>query len=112
MTAGRVGEVDLIGKNDIETAVGYALSAQYLGMDFFYLEAGSGAPEPISDEMIAAVKSAIDIPLIVGGGIRRPKIAAEKVKAGADIVVTGTKLEEDKHVKKTLADLIKALEEK
>ena len=111
MTAGKVGEVDLIEKDDIETAVGYALSAQYLGMDFFYLEAGSGAPEPISNEMIKAVKSAIDIPLIVGGGIRRPLVASEKANAGADIVVTGTKLEEDKHVKKTLADLIKAIEE-
>jgi len=111
MTAGKVGEVDLIGKNDIETAIGYALSAQYLGMDMFYLEAGSGAPEPISDEMIAAVKKAIDIPLIVGGGVRSPRVAAQKAKAGADVVVTGTKLEQDKHVKKTLADLIKAIEE-
>jgi len=111
MTAGRVGEVDLIGKDDIETAIGYALSAQYLGMDMFYLEAGSGAPEPVPDEMITAVKNAIDIPLIVGGGIRSPRVAAQKSKAGADIVVTGTKLEEDKHVKKTLADLIKAIED-
>ena len=56
MTAGRIGEVDLIKKDDIETAVGYALAAQYLGMDFFYLEAGSGAPEPVSDKMIKEVK--------------------------------------------------------
>ena len=111
MTAGRVGEVDLIGKDDIQTAVGYALSAQYLGMNMFYLEAGSGAPEPVSDEMIAAVKKAIDIPLIVGGGIRSPKVAMQKTKAGADIVVTGTKLEEEKNVHKTLADLIDAIEE-
>jgi len=111
MTAGKVGEVDLIGKKDIETAIGYALSAQYLGMDMFYLEAGSGAPEPVSDEMITSVKKAIDIPLIVGGGIRSPRVASKKAKAGADVVVTGTKLEEDKHVRKTLADLIKAIEE-
>jgi phosphoglycerol geranylgeranyltransferase len=111
MTAGKVGEVDLIGKNDIETAIGYALSAQYLGMNMFYLEAGSGAPNPVSDEMISAVKKSIDIPLIVGGGIRSPRVAAQKANAGADIVVTGTKLEQEKNVKKTLADLIKAIEE-
>lgn len=110
MTAGKVGEVDLVGRDDIKTAVGYALSAQYLGMDLFYLEAGSGAPEPVSDEMIAAVKKAIDIPLIVGGGIRSPKIAAKKAKAGADIVVTGTKLEQEKNVKQTLKELIKAIQ--
>jgi len=112
MAAGRVGEVDLIKRDDIETAIGYALSAEYLGMDFFYLEAGSGAPEPVSDEMITAVKKSIKIPLVVGGGIRSPKVAAQKAKAGADIVVTGTKLEQEKNVKKTLVDLIKAIEEK
>ena len=111
MTAGRVGEVDLIKRDDIETAVGYGLAAQYLGMNMFYLEAGSGAPEPVSNEMIAAVKKAVDIPVIVGGGIRSPKTAAEKAKAGADIIVTGTKLEQEKNVHKTLADLIKAIEE-
>jgi len=111
MTAGKVGEVDLVKKDDIKSAVGYALAAQYLGMDFFYLEAGSGAPEPISDEMISAVKKAIDIPLIVGGGIRDSKTARKKAKAGADIVVTGTKLEEEKNLTKALKDIIKSIEE-
>ena len=111
MTAGKVGEVDLVKRNDIETAVGYALAAQYLGMDFFYLEAGSGAPEPVSNEMIDAVKKSIDIPLVVGGGIRNPKTAKAKAKAGGDIIVTGTKLEEEKNLKKALVDIIKAIEE-
>jgi phosphoglycerol geranylgeranyltransferase len=111
MTAGKVGEVDLVKKDDIETAVGYALAAQYLGMDFFYLEAGSGAPAPVSNEMISAVKKSIDIPLIVGGGIRSAKTAKEKARAGADIVVTGTKLEEEKNLKKALSDIVKSIEE-
>jgi len=111
MTAGRKGEVDLVKRDDIETAVGYALAAQYLGMSCFYLEAGSGAPEPVTNEMIKAVKKNIDIPLIVGGGIRDAEIAKEKAQAGADIVVTGTKLEEEKNIKKGLAELIKAVEE-
>jgi phosphoglycerol geranylgeranyltransferase len=111
MTAGKVGEVDLIKKDDIDTAVGYALAAQYLGMDFFYLEAGSGAPKPVSSKMIAAVKDSIDIPLIVGGGIRGPKTAEETAKAGADVVVTGTKLEKEKNLKKALSDIIKSIEE-
>ena len=111
MTAGKVGEVDLVKKDDIETAVGYALAAQYLGMDFFYLEAGSGAPKPISDKMIAAVKKSIDIPLIVGGGIRSAKTAKEKAKAGADIVVTGTKLEKEKNLRNALKDIIESIEE-
>ena len=111
MMAGKMGEVDLIGRDDIETAVGYALAAQYLGMDFFYLEAGSGAPDPVPNEMITAVKKNIDIPLVVGGGIRDAKTAKEKAKAGADVVVTGTKLEEEKNLKKVLSDIIKSIEE-
>ena len=111
MTAGKKGEVDLVKHDDIETAVGYALAAQYLGMSCFYLEAGSGAPEPVSNEMIAAVKKSINIPLIIGGGIRDAKTAREKAKAGADIVVTGTKLEEETNLKKTLAEIVKAVEE-
>ena len=111
MTAGKVGEVDLIKKDDLETAVNYALAAQYLGMDFFYLEAGSGAPDPVSDEMIKAVKKSIDIPLIVGGGITDAEIAKQKVNAGADIVVTGTKLEQEKNLLKVLGNIINAIKD-
>lgn len=111
MTAGKMGEVDLIKKDDIHTAVGYALAAQYLGMDFFYLEAGSGAPTPVSNEMISAVKKNIDIPLVVGGGIRDAETAKEKARAGADVVVTGTTLEEVKDLKKALGKIIKSIEE-
>lgn len=73
----------------------HALAAQYLGMQMVYLEAGSGATHPVPDEMIAAVKEQISIPLIVGGGIRTPEIAAEKVEAGADFIVTGNILEKN-----------------
>lgn len=79
-------------KSDI--AGPHALAAEYLGMQMVYLEAGSGASHPVPNEMISTVKSHINIPLIVGGGIRTPKIAAEKVEAGADFIVTGNVLEE------------------
>ena len=111
MTAGRVGEADLVKKDDIGTALGYALAAEYLGMKFFYLEAGSGASYPVSNEMIRVVKKSIGIPLIVGGGIRNTSTAREKVKAGADIIITGTTLEKEKNLKQTLADIIMAIEE-
>ena len=73
----------------------HALAAEYLGMQMVYLEAGSGATHSVPDEMISTVKNQISIPLIVGGGIRTPKIAAEKVAAGADFIVTGNVLEEN-----------------
>ena len=111
MTAGRVGEVDLIRHDDVETAVGYALAAQYLGMNFFYLEAGSGASTSVPVIMISAVKKNVDIPVIVGGGIRDAKTAKEKVVAGADIIVTGTTLEKERNLEELLRDIMKAIEE-
>jgi len=111
MTAGRVGDADLVKQDDFETAVGYALAAQYLGMKLLYLEAGSGAHYPVSDQMIKSIKDNADIPLIVGGGIRTAKAAREKAQAGADIIITGTTLEEEKNLKKTLTEIIKAIEE-
>lgn len=73
----------------------HALAAEYLGMQMVYLEAGSGAVHSVPEEMITAVKNQISIPLIVGGGIRTPEIAAKKVEAGADFIVTGNVLEEN-----------------
>lgn len=84
-----------IPRDKPDIASPHALAAEYLGMQMIYLEAGSGAAHPVPDEMISAVKNQISIPLIVGGGIRTPKIAAEKVKAGADFIVTGNVLEKN-----------------
>ena len=90
--AGWAGDVRLIPREKPEFALGYALAAKYLGMKFVYLEAGSGAKESVPAEMIALVKENLgpEVLVIVGGGIRDPAAAREKVKAGADIIVTGT----------------------
>ncbi|MDR2577852.1 MAG: geranylgeranylglyceryl/heptaprenylglyceryl phosphate synthase [Chitinispirillales bacterium] len=76
-------------------AAAHALAAQYLGMDMIYLEAGSGASLTVPPEMIAAVRACVDIPIIVGGGIRDREAAVEKLKAGADIIVTGNLLQKE-----------------
>jgi phosphoglycerol geranylgeranyltransferase len=95
MTVGEVGEASLIPRDDPGAAVEYALAGQYFGMGLIYLEAGSGAPAPVPEGMISQVKHEIDIPLVVGGGIRTPEDAGMVARAGADIVVTGTIVELD-----------------
>jgi len=93
-TAGWVGDAKPIPREKPELAVAYALAAKYLGMRWIYLEAGSGADEPVPPAMIKAVKGAIgDTKLIVGGGIRDSATAKECAKAGADAIVTGTAIE-------------------
>ena len=78
-----------------EIAVATALAAQYLGMKFVYLEAGSGADEHVPLEMVKAVSSMCEIPLIVGGGIRNAETASKLVHAGAKLIVTGNFFEQD-----------------
>lgn len=95
MTVGKIGEADLIKRDDVKRAMGYAKAAEILGMDIIYLEAGSGAPEPVPVEMVRAVKDILNIPLIVGGGIRDSQAAKDAVDAGADIIITGTLVEKE-----------------
>ena len=76
-----------------DIAVAHALAGQYLGMKLLYLEAGSGAKYPVPIEIIKQVASETNVSLIVGGGIRTPKAAAERVKAGASFIVAGTAIE-------------------
>src|SRR3989442_15746396 len=93
MRAGEIGDAELISRNSPTVAVQYALAAQMLGMKLVYLEAGSGSPEPVPAKVIRAVRDAIDIPVVVGGGIRTPEAAKAVAAAGADVVVTGTIVE-------------------
>lgn len=103
---GEVGEADLLRRDDPDAAIGYALAAQYFGMSFVYLEAGSGAEEPVPLEIVQAVKAEIDIPLIVGGGVRSADAARRLLEAGADIIVTGTLIERVVDVRSTLAEFL------
>ena len=84
-----------IPSNKPEIAVAHAVAAEIFGMKLIYLEAGSGAERPVPDEMINAVASSINIPVMVGGGIRNPETVAQKVASGASFVVVGNHLEQN-----------------
>lgn len=96
-------------RNKPEIAAAHALAAQYLGMSLVYLEAGSGALQSVPSEMISLVKRTIDIPVIVGGGIRDADTAVEKLTAGADIIVTGNVLQKENgiNIMREIASAIK-----
>lgn len=84
-----------IPANKDDIALCTAMAGEMLGLKMIYMDAGSGAQNPISASMINAVSTAINIPLIVGGGIRTPEKALENVKAGADVIVVGNAIEKD-----------------
>lgn len=109
-TAGYVGEARPVPYDKPEISVAYALAGELLGMRVIYLEAGSGAPRPVPETHIAAVKKNVEKALVmVGGGIRRRETALRAVAAGADIVVTGTVIEEEGGER--LREVIRGIEE-
>ena len=91
-------------KDDI--AMCTAIAGEMLGLKLIYLEAGSGALMPVSTSMITKVSQMIKVPLIVGGGIKTPEMAADAVKAGADIIVIGTAFEKEPDMLKKFAEAI------
>jgi len=91
-------------KDDI--AVCTAIAGEFLGKNVLYMDAGSGAINPISEKMIQKVSKQISIPLIVGGGISSPEKAIANCQAGADIIVVGNALEKDNQLIKVLAEAI------
>ena len=89
----RVSRTRPIPQTEIQTIVNTALAGQFSGKKLIYLEAGSGAKYMVAENIISEVKKAIDIPLIVGGGIKTRDQQQNAYNAGADLVVMGTVFE-------------------
>jgi len=90
---GELGSIELISRDNYWLAANYAVAAELFGMQFVYFETGLNAAQPIPAGMIRAVKKELSVPLIVGGGIRTAVDARRVRQAGADMVVTGTIIE-------------------
>ncbi len=105
--AGFIGRARPLPVDKDELGVAYALAAEYLGMKYIYLEAGSGSPQPIPPKYVRSISSAISRSyLIVGGGIRRSDDAISIANAGANMIVTGNLIEENPT---SAIELIKAI---
>ncbi len=89
----KVTKTEPIPQQNNEEIVHTALAGQFMGAKLIYLEAGSGAKFPIKPEIISEVKMAINIPLIVGGGIKTEIQKHAAYTAGADMVVMGNAFE-------------------
>jgi len=94
-------------KNNIASCT--ALAGEMLGLKVIYMDAGSGAKNPISSSMIREVKEQISGPLFIGGGIRTPQQAIDACQAGADIVVVGNAIEKDQDLVGSLVQAIHGL---
>ncbi len=93
MKIGDAKDVNMITRDNYWQASSFAVAAELFGMQYVYLEAGTSAAQPIPAGMIRAIKKELSVPLIVGGGIRTAVDARRVRQAGADVVVTGTIIE-------------------
>ena len=100
-----------IPNDKTEIASSTAIAGELLGMKLIYLEAGSGALNPVPASMIQKVRKAIDIPLIVGGGINSTEKAINALHAGADMIVVGNKLEQSPDFIKDVSYVLKKFNE-
>lgn len=85
-----------------------AMAGELLGLKMLYLEAGSGAQAPISQEVITKVTDSVDIPVIVGGGLNSIQKVEYALDAGADLIVVGNALEKDPSFLSQVAKSIQA----
>ena len=83
-----------------------ALTGEMLGLKLIFMDGGSGAQKPISEEMITSVRESVDCPIIIGGGISSGEKAAANCKAGADIIVVGNAIEKDENLISEIAEAI------
>lgn len=108
-TVGWVGDAKPVPRKKSDLALAYSMAAEFMGMRVIYLEAGSGADSHIPLDFIVKVKKLTNLIVIVGGGIRTAEDAREVSQAGADIVITGTVVEETEDTYNKIKELTDAI---
>lgn len=111
-TASYISNSSPIPHNKADVAACTAMAGELLGLRLIYLDAGSGANRPVSPEMIGMVRNHVQIPVIVGGGIRNELQMAEAMEAGADVVVVGNAIETEPDLIHRFSTAIRSFNEK
>ena len=105
-TASYMSNTHPIPSNKNDVAACTAIAGEMLGLKMIFMDGGSGAQNPISEEMITKVSKSVEVPLIIGGGINSGEKATANCKAGADIIVVGDAIEKDNKLIKEIAEAI------
>jgi phosphoglycerol geranylgeranyltransferase len=107
-TVSYISNASPIPRDKHEIAMCTAMAGEMLGMKLIYLDAGSGARHAVHENMINQVSGCIEVPMVVGGGIKDPEKAYLDCKAGADVIVVGNAIEKDPSLIKEIADAVHA----
>ncbi len=95
-----------IPRNKSEIAACTAMAGEMLGLQIIYLDGGSGADQPVDTAMISEVRKVVEVPIIIGGGIRDTDTAVSIAKAGADVIVVGNATEKNPLIIKEIAEAL------
>ncbi|MGB5980760.1 MAG: geranylgeranylglyceryl/heptaprenylglyceryl phosphate synthase [Nonlabens sp.] len=91
----RISQTSPMDQGDLKRILKTALAGQFMGNQLIYLEAGSGAITPVQNDVVKLIKSHLNIPIIVGGGLRQYQDINDRFNAGAKMIVVGTAIEEN-----------------
>ncbi len=80
-------------KSDIVLST--VLAGKLIGHKLCYLEAGSGAINPVSTNIVSTLREVYEYPIIVGGGIMKTETMYKLYDNGADLLVFGNSIEEN-----------------
>lgn len=105
-TASYISNSSPIPADKPEIAVCTAMAGEMLGLKLLYLDTGSGANHAVPEDMIRAVRASVQLPLIAGGGLRRPEQVRTSLEAGADLVVVGSAIEQDPALLQEMVDAV------
>jgi putative glycerol-1-phosphate prenyltransferase len=105
-TVSYISNASPIPADKADIALCTAMAGEMLGKKLIYMDAGSGAKIAITEKMIHAVAQNIDVPLVVGGGIRDAEKAYLNCKAGADVIVIGNAFEKDPSLIKEITSAV------
>ena len=86
-----------------------ALAGEMLGLQLIYMDAGSGAQNPVPESIIKAVRKQVSAPIFIGGGMKTKEQVVAACNAGANVVVVGNAFEKDPTLIKELADAVHGL---
>lgn len=90
-----ISQTNAIPDDKTDLVVATALAGEMLGFHLIYLEAGSGASNPVPPAIINEVRHNISVPLAVGGGLKSGEDIAAAFNAGADLIILGNGCEKN-----------------
>ena len=92
----KVSKTEPLNMSDTELVLSHALAGQYLGNKLIYFDCGSGAKKSMMPSLVKYISDNVNIPIMIGGGIKSKETIDKLVESGASYVIIGNFLESNK----------------